>query len=178
MPPQWTFLIAIHAIAAAFSILFGAFQLIRRTKGGAVHRAVGLAWVLAMYVVTLTSFGIQTLNGGFTWLHGLAVFTFFTVSVGLWSARKKKIQSHRSFMKGSYFGVLGAFIGVVVIPERRIPQMAIHDLVGLSLWIGAIVLAALFTVLGFSRLLAETKDLPNRPPAPDVVGPAADSSLQ
>jgi uncharacterized membrane protein len=176
MPPQWTLLIAIHSIAAAFSILFGAFQLIRRTKGGAIHRTIGRVWVFAMYLVTLTSFGIQTLNGGFTWLHGLAVFTFFTVSVGLLAARKRKFQAHRSFMQGSYFGVLGAFIGVVVVPERRIPQMAIHDLAGLSLWIAAIVLAALSTVLGFSRLLAETKDLPNRPPTPqDVVGSAADS---
>jgi uncharacterized membrane protein len=176
MPPQWTFLIAIHAIAAAYSILFGAFQLLRRAKGGSVHRAIGRVWVFAMYVVTLTSFGIQTLNGGFTWLHGLAVFTFFTVSVGLWAARKKKIQAHRSFMKGSYFGVLGAFIGVVVVPERRIPQMAIHDLAGISLWMAAIVLTALFAVLGFSRLVAETKDLPNKPPAPqDVVGSPADS---
>ncbi|MET1155271.1 DUF2306 domain-containing protein [Arthrobacter sp.] len=174
MPPQWTFLIAIHAIAAAFSILFGAFQLVRRAKGGAVHRTIGRVWVLAMYVVTLTSFGIQTLNGGFTWLHGLAVFTFFTVSIGLCAAWKKKFQAHRSFMKGSYFGVLGAFVGVVVVPERRLPQMAIHDLAGLSLWIAAIVLTAFFTVLGFSRLSAETKDLPSRRPTPNAVGSAAD----
>jgi uncharacterized membrane protein len=163
MPPQWTFLIAIHAIAAGFSILFGAFQLLRRSKGGAVHRAIGRVWVFAMYVVTLTSFGIQTLNGGFTWLHGLAVFTFFTVSIGLWTARKKRIQSHRSFMKGSYFGVLGAFIGVVAVPDRRIPQMAIHDLAGLSLWIAAIALTAFFTVLGMSRLSADTKKSPEQP---------------
>jgi uncharacterized membrane protein len=176
MQPQWTFLIAVHAIAAAFSIMFGAFQLFGRAKGGPVHRIIGRVWVFAMYVVTSTSFGIQTLNGGFTWLHGLAVFTIFTVSIGLWAARKKKIQAHRSFMKGSYFGVLGAFIGVVVVPERRIPQMAIHDLAGLSLWIAAIVLTAFFTVLGFSRLVAQTKDLPNRPPTPrEVVGSAADS---
>ncbi|MFT4471658.1 DUF2306 domain-containing protein [Arthrobacter sulfonylureivorans] len=175
MPPQWTLLIATHAIAAAFSILFGAFQLIRRNKGGATHRAIGRVWVLAMYVVTLTSFGIQTLNGGFTWLHGLAVFTFFTVSVGLWAARTRRIQAHRSFMKGSYFGVLGAFIGVIVVPERRIPHVAIHDLAGLSLWTVAIVLAAFFTVLGFSRLSAEIKDRSNNPETPNLTGSAADS---
>jgi uncharacterized membrane protein len=156
MPPPWTFLIAIHAIAAAFSVVFGAVQLLRRPKGGAFHRAVGRVWVVAMYVVTLTSFGIQTLNGGFTWLHALAVFTFFTVSIGLWAARQKKIQAHRSFMRGSYFGVLGAFIGVVVVPERRIPQLAVHDLAGLSLWIAAITLAAFFTLLGLSRLAGST----------------------
>ncbi|UNK45394.1 DUF2306 domain-containing protein [Arthrobacter sulfonylureivorans] len=175
MPPQWTLLIAIHAIAAAFSILFGAFQLVRRTKGGAIHRTIGRVWVFAMYVVTLTSFGVQTLNGGFTWLHGLAVFTLFTVSVGLWAARTRRIQAHRSFMKGSYFGVLGAFVGVVVVPERRIPQMAIHDLAGLALWTAAIVLTAFFTVLGFSRLSAKTKDVSHRPHTPNVVDSTADS---
>jgi len=79
--PDWPVLIAVHAVAAAYSILFGVFQLLRRTKGGAVHRVIGRIWVAAMYVVILTSFGIRTLNGGFTWLHALSVFTFFTVSI-------------------------------------------------------------------------------------------------
>nr|WP_253185289.1 DUF2306 domain-containing protein [Pseudarthrobacter chlorophenolicus] len=89
---------------------------------------MGRVWVAAIYVVVLTSFGIRTLNGGFSWLHGLSILTFITVTVGLAAAMKRNIPPHKSFMLGSYFGVLGAFIGVIAVPERRIPQMALHDL--------------------------------------------------
>lgn len=152
MPPHWSLLIAVHAVAAAYSILFGAFQLLRKRKGGRLHRLIGRVWVGAMYAVLVTSFGIRTLDGGFNWLHGLSVFTFFTVSIGLWTARTGRFTAHRSFMQGSYFGVLGAFIGVVAVPERRIPRMAVHDLLGLSLWIALVVLTAIFTVLGLTML--------------------------
>jgi uncharacterized membrane protein len=157
--PDWSVLIAVHAVAAAYSILFGAFQLLRRTKGGAVHRVIGRIWVAAMYAVIVTSFGIRTLNGGFTWLHALSVFTFFTVTIGLWAARTGRIPAHRSYMTGSYFGVLGAFIGVVVVPDRRIPQMAVNDLPGLFVWAACILLTAGFAVAGTVLLSRQKKSL-------------------
>jgi uncharacterized membrane protein len=157
--PEWSVLIAVHAVAAAYSILFGAIQLLRRSKGGAVHRVIGRIWAAAMYVVILTSFGIRTLNGGFTWLHALSVFTLLTVSIGLWAARTGRIPAHRSYMTGSYFGVLGAFIGVVAVPDRRIPQLAINDLPGLAVWAACIVLTAGFAVAGTGLLSRRRKQL-------------------
>jgi uncharacterized membrane protein len=133
-------------------MLFGAFQLLRRRKGGKLHKVIGYIWVVAMYLVCFTSFGIQTLNGGFSWLHGLSVLTIITVSIGLWSAIKRKIHAHRSFMTGSYFGILGAFVGVIVVPSRRIPSMAVDNPLGLALWIAILVLTAAFTVIGFRNL--------------------------
>jgi uncharacterized membrane protein len=161
MASSWTVLIAVHALAAGYSILFGAVQLLGRTKGGTVHRVVGRIWVVAMYTVILTSFGIRTLNGGFGWLHGLSVFTFCTVTIGLWAARTGRISAHRSFMRGSYFGVLGAFIGVVAVPGRRIPQMATHDLPALTLWVMCLLLTAGFAVTG-TAALARNTTVPSR----------------
>jgi uncharacterized membrane protein len=145
-------LIAVHAAAAGYALLFGAFQLLRGTKGGALHHVIGRVWVAAIYAVVLTSFGVRTLNGGFSWLHGLSVLTFITVTVGLVAAMKGNIPSHKAFMLGSYFGVLGAFIGVIAVPERRIPQMALHDLPLLMLWLAALVLTAACTIVGTARL--------------------------
>jgi len=51
-------------------------------------------------------------------------------------------------MTGSYFGLVGAFIGVVAVPDRRLPQMVIHDFVGLSLWVAALALTAGLTIAG------------------------------
>ena len=58
-PSSWTVLISLHAIAASYSLIFGAVNLLRRTKGGSVHRIVGRIWAGSMYVVVLTSFGIR-----------------------------------------------------------------------------------------------------------------------
>ena len=148
MPSPWTFLIALHAIAAGYALIFGVVNLLRRNKGSAAHKILGRIWAIAMYVVVLTSFGIRTIDGGFNWLHALSVLTFCTLTMGLWSVRKGNIRAHQRFMTGSYFGLLGAFIGVVAVPNRRLPQMAIHDFVGLSLWVAALALTAGVTIAG------------------------------
>lgn len=127
MPPIWTLLIAVHAAAASYALLFGAVNLLRR-KGDRAHRILGRIWVIAMYAVVLTSFGVRTIDGGFNLLRGLSALTFCTLTVGLWAAVNGNVRAHRGFMVGSYFGLVGAFIGVVIVPSRRIPQLAIHDL--------------------------------------------------
>lgn len=157
MESSWTLLIAVHAVAAAYSMLFGAFQLLRRRKGDKLHKVIGYIWVVAMYLVCFTSFGIQTLNGGFSWLHGLSILTIITVSIGLWSAIKRRTHAHKSFMTGSYFGILGAFVGVIVVPSRRIPSMTVENPMGLALSIAILVLTAIFTVIGFNQLLKPEK---------------------
>jgi uncharacterized membrane protein len=149
-------LIAIHAIAASFALIFGAVQLFRKPKGGKVHKVIGRLWVIAMYLVIFTSFGITTLSGGFTWLHGLSGLTFFTVSTGLWMAVKGNIKSHKAFMQGSYFGLLGAFMGVIAAPSRRIPQMAMHDTGTFIMWAAGIVVVA-FAVVGLVAMKEKKK---------------------
>lgn len=152
MPSTWTVLISLHAAAASYSLIFGAVNLLRRTKGGRLHRVVGRIWAAAMYVVVLTSFGIRTIDGGFNWLHGLSALTFCTLSAGLWAARARNIRAHRSFMTGSYLGLIGAFVGVLAVPTRRIPQLAINDLPLLSLLVLALLGTAALTVTGLAQL--------------------------
>jgi len=152
MPSPWTLLITLHAFAAGYALLFGAVNLLRRNKGSAAHKILGRIWAVAMYVVVLTSFGIRTIDGGFNWLHALSVLTFCTLTMGLWSVRRGNIRAHQRFMTGSYFGLVGAFIGVVAVPDRRLPQMAIHDLAGLTLWVAALALTAGLTVAGLMQL--------------------------
>ncbi|MDI2020485.1 DUF2306 domain-containing protein [Paenarthrobacter nicotinovorans] len=156
MPSPWTFLIALHAIAAGYALIFGAVNLLKRNKGTAAHKILGRIWAATMYVVVLTSFGIRTIDGGFNWLHALSLLTFCTLTLGLWSVRKGNIRAHQRFMTGSYFGLIGAFIGVVAVPDRRLPQMAVHDLVGLTLWVAALALTAGLAVAGLTQLRQKT----------------------
>lgn len=159
MPSSWTVLISLHATAASYSLIFGAVNLLHRTKGGSVHKIVGRIWAVAMFVVVLTSFvvvltsfGIRTIDGGFNWLHALSVLTFCTLTAGLWAIRKRNIRAHRSFMAGSYFGLVGAFVGVVSVPSRRIPQLATQELPLLGLLILVLLGTAALTVIGIAHL--------------------------
>jgi uncharacterized membrane protein len=126
-------LIAVHAIGASLALLLGAVNLVRKPKGDRAHRIVGRVWVVSMYWTVLSSFFIRELNpGSFSWIHGLSVFTFVTLTIGLWAAMTGRTETHRGFMRGSYFGTVGAFVGASVVPQRAIPQLAVHHPVLLS----------------------------------------------
>lgn len=152
----WPLLITVHAVSASLALILGAYQLLRKRKGDKKHRLIGIVWVLSMYAVIFTSFGIRTLNGGFTWLHALSVLTFITVTIGLIAAIRGKIKSHKAFMQGSYYGILGAFAGVVAVPSRRIPQMAMFDLPSLITWVSLIAVVA-FLVIGIAGMFSQKK---------------------
>lgn len=120
-------LVAGHALGACLALTLGGWQLLRRTGGDRAHRLVGRVWVVAMYWTVLSSFFIKQLDPGhFSWIHGLSAFTFLTLTLGTWAAIRGRIGLHRHFMRGSYLGLMGAFLGAVVMPLRDIPQLLIH----------------------------------------------------
>lgn len=155
MTPTWTALITVHAICATYALLFGAVQLLRR-KGDRPHRILGWIWVSTMAVALVGSFGILTISGTFGVLHALSLFTASTITVGVIQARRGRIRSHRAFMIGSYLGLLGAFVGVLAVPSRRIPQLAVHEPWLLTLFGIVVAASTMLTVLGVVWSRAET----------------------
>lgn len=145
---MWTLIIILHAVTASLSLLLGAFQLIRPKKGDRFHRMVGRTWVVCMYAVCLSSFFIQGVSDGFSWLHGLSLFTILTVSLGLYAAIKGNIAAHKANMIGSYFGSVGAFVGVVAVPTRRIPQLAMHQTPLFVLFVALLIASAALFICG------------------------------
>ena len=126
-------LVAVHATAATLALVLGPVNIIRRPKGDTIHRRIGFVWVGAMYLLIATSFGIRELRPGhFSLFHALSIFTFCTLTLGIWYAAHGNIPAHRGNMIGSYFGVVGAFIGAIAVPSRRIPQLTVHHPVVLS----------------------------------------------
>ncbi len=123
-----TLMITLHALGASLALLLGPVNLYRTPPGDRLHRRVGRVWVIAMYWTAASSFLIRQLNhGAFSWLHGLSAFTLVTLTIGLWAAMSGRIDLHRGMMRGTYIGVVGAFIGAVVVPQRDIPQLAVHQ---------------------------------------------------
>lgn len=149
---MWTLVIIIHAVTASLSLLLGAFQLLRPKKGDRFHRMVGRTWLVCMYSVCVSSFFIQGVQDGFSWLHALSLFTIMTISLGLYSAIKGNIAAHKANMIGSYFGSIAAFVGVIAVPTRRIPQLAINQTPLFFLFIGLLVASTGLFLLGLYYL--------------------------
>jgi uncharacterized membrane protein len=112
-----------HATVATLALTLGAYNLLRKRKGDRSHRIVGRVWVAVMYATIISSFFIRELRPGqFSWIHGLSVFTFVTLTVALWAAMTGRVGTHRHFVTGSYLGLVGAFAGAVAVPVRYLPR--------------------------------------------------------
>jgi uncharacterized membrane protein len=124
----WTLLIAAHASGATLALMLGGYVVLRRRKGDLMHRRLGVVWVVTMYWVAFSSFGIQELSPGhFTWIHGLSVWTIVSLTIAVWAAVTHRVRLHRQFVVGSYFGLVGAGIAAMAFPVRLVPQTAVHD---------------------------------------------------
>lgn len=116
--------IRIHAFAAIFAFLVGAWQLVG-AKGTIPHRVFGYAWVLTMAVVAVSSFWIHEIDqlGGFSLIHLLSIYVLITLPPAVMAARAGNVMRHRYMMGGMFFfGLLltGAF---TFLPGRLMYQV-------------------------------------------------------
>ena len=101
----------LHLVTALLALGLGTANLVL-AKGTRRHRVVGAAWIAAMLCVTLSSFWIRELNSGaLSWIHGLTVWTLFSMCIAVWAIRTGRVAVHAGFMVGTMVGafVAGAF---------------------------------------------------------------------
>lgn len=123
----WNLLIALHALGATFSLMVGLVVLRTPRKGNLAHRRLGMVWMGAMYWTVLSSFWIKQLRPGhFSWIHGLSLWTLFSLTMALWAARTGRRRQHRDWVVGSYFGLVGAGLAAMAVPVRLAPQLLVH----------------------------------------------------
>jgi uncharacterized membrane protein len=124
---RWTLLIAAHAVGATLALMLGGYVVLRPRKGDLLHRRLGRVWVLTMYWVAGSSFGITELRPGhFSWIHGLSAWTIVSLTVAVWAARSHRVRTHRQFVVGSYLGLVGAGLAATAFPVRLVPQTLLH----------------------------------------------------
>ena len=116
---QWTPVIAAHAAMAGAALLVGA-AVLARPKGTASHRSLGWTWVVLMAAVASSSFAIR--YNGFSWIHGLSVFTLFALVFGVADARRRNIKAHRTTMISIFVGALLITGLFTLLPQRLIGQ--------------------------------------------------------
>ena len=117
---QWTPVIAAHAAMAGAALVVGSAVLARR-KGTPSHRVLGWTWVLLMASVASISFAIRF--NGFSWIHGLSVYTLFALVFGVAHARRRNIRAHRITMISIFVGALVITGLFTLLPQRLIGQM-------------------------------------------------------
>jgi uncharacterized membrane protein len=120
---SWNPLIIAHTAAALVALGLGTWLLMQR-KGTVSHRWLGRLWIGLMAVVALSSFWIM--RDGYSWIHGLSVFTLITLVSGWWLARRRRIALHRRNMLGLYFGALVVTGLFTLLPNRLIGQAAVN----------------------------------------------------
>jgi len=141
----WTPVIAVHAALATTAIVLGAFNALRTERGDRVHRIVGRTWVGMLAVVSVSSFLIGDYTSALgLFLHGLATWTIISITVGTVAARRGASGLHGRFMVGTYLGLLGAGVGALIVPTRRVPSWyAVHPVGMSAITVGLVALAGL-----------------------------------
>ena len=132
--------IQFHVICALFSVVLGPFVLLR-TRRDRLHKITGYIWVVTMAALATSSFGIReyAMIGPLSPIHGLAVFTLWSLWVGVRHAIQGRIDIHRRVFNNLYwYGLLVA--GTVnFLPGRRMNEVAFGGRDELGLWfIGAV----------------------------------------
>lgn len=122
--PLWetTPQVQVHVLTVLAALLLGPVQFVL-PKGTALHRAIGWVWVGSMLVTAVTSLFIREINpGGFSPIHIFSAYTFVSLPLGVWLARRGDVRAHRGVMTGLYIGLVIAGL-LAAAPGRVIWDM-------------------------------------------------------
>jgi uncharacterized membrane protein len=101
-----------HLSFAAFGLVAGAIQLIRR-KGDRIHRALGYAYVYGMIISNTTALMLYRFTGSFNVFHAGAIVNFACIIAALIPVLRTPrapdwMAKHYRWMAGSYIGLAAA----------------------------------------------------------------------
>lgn len=113
--------LAVHLFTALPAVPLGAFVL-WGPKGNAQHKLMGRIWAAMMMVTAISSFWLQGLRGGFSFIHLFSVLTLVGIPFAIWNARRGNIRAHLRGMRGVYIGLVVA--GVLAgAPDRLLGRL-------------------------------------------------------
>ena len=111
----------VHLFTAVPALPLGAYVL-WRPKGNARHRLMGRIWAALMMVTAISSFWLQSLRGGFSFIHLFAVLTIVAIPVAIWNARHGNVRAHLGGMRGVYIGLVVAGV-LAAAPDRMLGRL-------------------------------------------------------
>jgi uncharacterized membrane protein len=135
---------AAHVAAALAALAFGLFVIATR-KGTQLHRAMGMAYAIAMVVLNLCALMIYRINGHFGPFHVLALLSLATIFAGVAMAVMRPrnwLVRHYLMMNLSYLGLLSAATTQMLVNVPALHGAERGTMTG-------IVSAVAFTAIGF-----------------------------
>lgn len=119
-----------------------------------------------MVVTCVSSFWIR--DGGFSWLHGLSIWTLVCLVAAIVGIRSGSVEMHRGFMVGSYLGTLiaFAFAFAALVPVRLIPQLLRSEPLIVAVTVLAVAAALTVLVVTVVRSQPPTGTRNSCPPVP------------
>ncbi|MGB0497629.1 MAG: DUF2306 domain-containing protein [Rubricella sp.] len=100
-----------HAFAGMAALGLGSAQLLL-PRGTAVHRSIGVVWLLLMLWLAVSSFFIHDLRliGPFSPIHILSIYVLYGLGEALWHLHRGDGARHGRVMKQIFwFGLILAF---------------------------------------------------------------------
>lgn len=118
------FIVQLHVLAAVCAVVLGPLTLWRRSRDR-WHKRLGYAWVFAMLVTAVSSFGIMDIRiiRPFSPIHAISVFTIYSLWQGITAARQGRIAAHRQTMQSLYFWAMGVAGLFTFLPGRIMNDM-------------------------------------------------------
>ena len=107
----------VHITSAVLALLLGLVVLLR-PKGGAVHRAIGFAYVACMVALNVSALTIYHLTGRFGPFHAAAIFSLASVTAAVVMVERRRpnwMIGHAMWMMWSYVGLLAATASEIVV---------------------------------------------------------------
>jgi uncharacterized membrane protein len=109
----------LHLATIGLALALTPVMLLRK-RGDALHKNLGRAWVIAMFLTALFSLDIHLINrGGFSIIHILSIWTMIQLPIIYLSARNHNIARHRRSVRGMVIGAL-LVAGFFTFPFNRL----------------------------------------------------------
>ncbi|HYD43648.1 MAG TPA: DUF2306 domain-containing protein [Phenylobacterium sp.] len=109
--------VVLAALAVGLYLLFG-------PKGRRAHRVLGWAWAIFMLVGAVSSLFIMEVSpGSFSFIHLFSLATLISVPLGVYSARRHRVNAHRRAMTGVFIGGLLVAGSLSFLPGRLMWQV-------------------------------------------------------
>ncbi|MDV7200579.1 DUF2306 domain-containing protein [Rhodobacterales bacterium HKCCA1288] len=120
--------IQLHASTAALALILGPFVILR-TARDRLHKVGGYIWVLAMFVVAVSSFWITEfgLIGPFSPIHLLSAFTLWSLWAGMRYAFAGRMDLHRRVFQNLYWRGLVIAGLFNFLPGRALNRSVLPD---------------------------------------------------
>lgn len=163
--------IQLHIVLAVISLILGPVALYMRKKN-CTHKIIGYIWVICMTGVALSSFTIHSFAviGPFSPIHGLAIFTLWSLYSAIRHLIAGRIALHRLVMRNLYwYGLIVAGLANF-LPGRAtnhafFPENPSHGFVVIRVGVSTLVINTIRQKQRLNKSVSKSRIFPLEKPA-------------